>query len=87
VGGDKLWENDDQLAGLYAGNPTRSTNRPTTEAMLQAFKNIDLNVVTLQGRVYHHITPLSKLQWRTLALLDLPASIYTRLAGDSQNPP
>ena len=82
-----LQEQDTQLAGLYAGNPTRSTSRPTTEAMLQAFKNIDLNVVTLQGQVYHHITPLSKLQQRILALLDLPTSIYTRLAADSQNPP
>jgi len=43
------------------------------EAMLQAFKNIDLNVVTLEGQVYHHITPLSKLQQRIFALLDLPA--------------
>jgi transposase len=82
-----LQEQGTQLAGLYAGNPTRSTSRPTTEAMLQAFKNIDLNVVALKGQVYHYITPLSKLQRRILALLDLPASIYTRLAGDSQNPP
>jgi transposase len=82
-----IQEQDSPLPGLYAGNPTRSTRRPTTEAMLRAFENIDLSVVTLKGQTYHHITPLSKLQRRILALLDLPASIYTRLGRDSQNPP
>jgi transposase len=82
-----LAEQNENLPGLYAGNPTRSTNRPTTEAMLRAFKNIALSVVTVEGETYHHIAPLSKLQRRILALLDLPASIYTSLAKDSLNPP
>ena len=30
-----LEENGEKLSGLYSGNPTRATNRPTTEAMLQ----------------------------------------------------
>lgn len=31
---------NDSLAGLYAGNPKRSTNSPTAEKLLAAFKDI-----------------------------------------------
>lgn len=82
-----LAEQGEKLPGLYAGNPTRATKRPTTEALLRAFKNIYLNFVTVGGQTYHHLTPLSKLQRQILRLLDLPASIYTRLDMDSANPP
>ena len=82
-----LAERGDKLAGLYAGNPTRTTDRPTTEALLRAFKNIYLNFVMVGDQTYHHLTPLSKLQRNILHLLDLPASIYTRLDTDSANPP
>jgi len=75
------------LAGLYAGNPKRTTARPTAEALLGAFKEITLSVVTLEERVYRHLTPLSELQQRILTLLDLPLDIYTRLAPHSSNPP
>jgi transposase len=77
----------EKLPGLYAGNPTRATDHPTTEAMLRAFKNIYLNFVTVGGQSYQHLTPLSKLQRNILRLLDLPASIYTRLDVESANPP
>ena len=77
----------EKLPGLYAGNPTRATDHPTTEAMLRAFKNIYLNFVTVNGRTYQHLTPLSKLQRKILNLLDLPASIYTRLDVESANLP
>jgi transposase len=77
----------EKLPGLYAGNPTRATDHPTTEAMLRAFKNIYLNFITVAGQTYHHITPLSKLQRNILRLLDLPTSIYTRLDVESENSP
>lgn len=82
-----LAELGEKLRGLYAGNPTRATDHPTTEAMLRAFKNIYLNFVTVGGQTYHHLTPLSKLQRNILRLLDLPASIYTRLDAESANSP
>jgi len=81
-----LAEKNEKLSGLYAGNPTRATNRPTTEAMLQAFKDIFLSVVTVGGYTYRHLSPLSDLQQKVLALLSLPANIYTTLA-DSAIPP
>ncbi len=82
-----LAAHDEKLPGLFAGNPTRATDHPTTEAMLRAFKNIYLNFVTMGAQTYQHLTPLSKLQRNILRLLDLPASIYTRLDVESANPP
>lgn len=70
----------DPLVGLYPGNPTHATVRPTTERLLQAFQNITLTMVRTPTQTIYHITPLSPLQVRILALLDLPASIYTNLA-------
>jgi len=82
-----LAEQGEKLSGLYAGNPTRATDRPTTEAMLRSFKGISLSFVSVGGQTYRHITPLSPLQKNILTLLDLPESIYTRLAMDFENPP
>jgi transposase len=69
------------LNGLYAGNPKRQTARPTTERLLRAFRGITLTVVHLQDQTIRHVTPLSQLQQRILALLGLPASIYENLAS------
>jgi transposase len=81
-----LAEKNEKLGGLYAGNPARATDRPTTEAMLQAFKDIFLNFVTVAGHTYSHLSPLSVLQQKILVLLAFPANTYTRLS-DSPNPP
>ncbi len=76
------------LAGLYPGNPKQQTRRPTTERLLAAFKNITLSLVQLPGQNIVHITPLTPLQCRILALLDLPISIYADLAANTlPNPP
>ncbi|MBE7468670.1 MAG: IS1634 family transposase [Anaerolineales bacterium] len=68
------------LVGLYPGNPTRATARPTTERLLHAFQNVTLTLVQLPHQTIKHVTPLSPLQIRILTLLDLPISIYTDLA-------
>lgn len=67
------------LSGLYAGNPKRQTARPTTEPLLKAFRGTTLTVVHLPGQAIRHVTPLSPLQRRILALLGLPPSIYEDL--------
>ena len=81
----QLVEKKEGLAGLYAGNPKRTTTRPTTEAILKAFKGINLLVVRLDNQVHRHVTPLSGLQEKLLALLELPSDIYARLAIVSPN--
>ena len=83
----RLAETGEKLRGLYAGNPMRATDRPTTEAMLQGFKDIFLSFVTLGEQTYRHLTPLSELQLKILNLLCFPAGIYTRLVDHSANPP
>ncbi len=69
------------LAGLYPGNPKRATSRPSAELLLEAFKNLDLIIFPARPGTLRHLTPLSEVQQRILALLDLPQTTYTRLAG------
>ncbi|MBU4226115.1 MAG: IS1634 family transposase [Chloroflexi bacterium] len=83
----RLAETGEVLTGLYAGNPTRATDRPTTEAMLRCFEDIFLSFITLGEQTYRHLTPLSELQQKILNLLDFPVSIYTTLSADSKKPP
>jgi transposase len=83
----RLAEQKGRLAGLYAGNPKRTTSRPTAEALLESFKEITLSVITLSQQTLCHLTALSELQKQILALLDLPTDIYDRLTAISPQPP
>ena len=71
---------NDSLAGLYAGNPQRTTNRPTAEKLLAAFKDIILTAIYHQDSVTYFLNPLSALQSRILHLLGFDDSLYTDLA-------
>jgi transposase len=82
----RLADRHESLPGLYAGNPKRSTRRPTAEALLRAFQLIHLSVVTLGQQTHRHLTPLSELQQRILVLLDISPSIYDRLGAESLKP-
>lgn len=75
------------LAGLYAGNPKRGTARPTTEYLLKRFEGLTLTILQEGRRRRSHLTPLSRVQRRILALLNFPVDIYTRLCPDSYKPP
>lgn len=75
----RLADQHEHLAGLYAGNPKRTTPRPTAEALLGAFQGIHLSLVTLGQQLHRHLTPLSALQQRILALLDFSSDLYDQL--------
>jgi transposase len=75
------------LAGLYQDSPKHATARPTAERLLQAFKDLTLTTIHISGQVHRHLTPLSALQQRILALLDFSADVYTRLSAISENSP
>jgi transposase len=75
----RLADQQETLAGLYAGNPKRTTQRPTAEALLGAFQGIHLSLVTLGQQLHRHLTPLSALQQRILALLDFSSDLYDQL--------
>lgn len=83
----RLAQQEDELAGLYAGNPKRTTARPTAERILEAFKDLTLTLIHEPHRSLRHLTPLSDLQQRILILLDFAPEIYTRLCINSWKPP
>ncbi|MCZ7671705.1 MAG: hypothetical protein M5U34_33560 [Chloroflexi bacterium] len=74
---EALAEQKEELSGIYAGNPKRSTPRPTMERMLEVFDNINLSIVHLAGEVSCQVTPLTAVQERILSLLGLSATLYT----------
>ncbi|MCL1490824.1 MAG: IS1634 family transposase [Pseudanabaena sp. Salubria-1] len=82
-----LFLEQSSLAGLYAGNPKRSTTQPTTERILAAFKEITLVLIDYGTELYAHLTSLSPLQQKILQLLNFPIEIYTRLLLQSDHPP
>ena len=82
----RLADQHEGIAGLYAGNPKRTTARPTAEALVQAVQLIHLSVVTLGQQAHWHLTPLSALQKRILGLLDRSSTIYDRLGAESPKP-
>lgn len=82
----RLAETQSKLAGLYVGNPKRATAFPTAEALLQAFKDIFLNIAHLGNQANRYISPLSDLQIRILALLGFPQDIYLVLAAECSEP-
>jgi hypothetical protein len=73
------------LAGLYAGNPKRATTHPTTKRLLEAFQ--EMTLVREPHQTRRHVTALSPLQQRVLALLEFTPTMYTKLCGDSSEPP
>ena len=83
----RLAQEGEVLTGLYAGNPKRATARPTTERVLEAFRGITLTILVEPDQTRRHVTALSPLQQRILALLDVLPTIYTQLCGDSSQPP
>lgn len=76
-----------ELAGLYAGNPKRSTPHPTAEKLLASFKEITLVLIHARGEVYVDLTSLNLLQQRILQLMNFSTEIYTRLGPQSDDPP
>jgi len=79
----RLAEQHEELAGLFAGNPTRRTSQPTTERLLEAFDEVTLTIVHAPGFTQRHVTPLSPLQQQILALFGLSPAVYLRLVDDS----
>src|SRR5216683_8131345 len=76
-----------KLAGLYAGNPQRETDRPTAERLLEAFQDITLTIIKGPHQTERHVTALRPLQQRILEILGFSSALYTRLGTISSEPP
>ena len=70
-----------ELPGLYAGNPKRSTQQPTAELLLRAFRGITLTIIDIDQVRRRFLSPLSELQQRILQLLATADEIYLSLTG------
>lgn len=80
-----LAQEQEVLAGLYDGQPSRTTSRPTGKRILRAFARAQLTLTRVQvgPTSFWHLTPLSPLHERLLYHLRLPPSLYTALADNS----
>ncbi len=77
---ERLAKENRKLSDIYAGNPHRATDRPTSEQMLDHFVNITLTTIYIAGQaVFAHLTALTSSQKEILSLLNLPTSLYTDL--------
>ena len=74
------------LTGLFAGQPKRATDQPTTERLLKAFDRIILTTIQTGQQVQRFLTPLSELQHTILRHLDCPRNLYTQLVPNLPNP-
>jgi len=75
------------LTGLYKGQPKQATARPTAERVLAQFEGTTLTIIEQAGQRLYHVTPLSDVQQRILALLEIPQTSYTKLAANLSQPP
>lgn len=78
-----LQQTGESLSGLYPGNPTRATTRPTTEKLLKAFENLTLTLIRARGEWYGDVTPLNPLPSKILTFLGLSPEIYSGLVENS----
>ena len=81
-----LAQRQESLAGLNPASRTQTTTRPTTERVIALFQNITRTQLVHAGTRLAHVTPLTPVQERILALLHLPADLYARLASPDPQP-
>jgi hypothetical protein len=79
-------ESERQIRGLYAGQATRATARPTTELMLEAFDGVSMMIgKNEKGETLAWLTPLNELQKRIIELVGFSQEIYLRPVTHFQN--
>ena len=78
-----LQQSGESLKGLYPGNPTRATTRPSSEKLLKAFDNLTLTLIQARRAWYGDVTSLNPLQSKILTFLGLSPEIYSGLVENS----
>jgi transposase len=81
----ELAEAQEELPGLYPGQPKRKTARPTAVRILKAIVRMEITVVVPRpGKGgTGSMTALPPLLDRLLALMHLPGTLYTQFASDT----
>ena len=80
-----LQEQQTALVGLNPASRTQATDKPTTERVIRAFRNLTVTVVTGAGWEQRHVSSLNDTQQQILALFGLPSDLYTRLGQSPGN--
>lgn len=75
----------EELAGLYPGQRTRTTDRPTAKRVLEAIAGLGLTLTRVEDgeESRWHLTTLPVLVSRVLGYLGLSEEVYTRLVINS----
>ncbi|MGZ3386322.1 MAG: IS1634 family transposase, partial [Isosphaeraceae bacterium] len=75
----------EQLPGLYPGQASRTTDRPTASRVLSAIARAGITATRVDDGDDRrwHLTPLPHLVNRVLAYLGLAETVYTRIAINS----
>ncbi len=81
-----LCQRGETLVGLNPASATQATQRPTTERVVHAFRNITRISLIHAGQTHRHVTPLTPLQQQILSLLRLQADLYARLGTAAPQP-
>jgi hypothetical protein len=78
-------QDGENLAGLYPGQPKRTTDRPTAKRVLEAIDGAGLTLTCVGSGAgcRWHLTTLPVLVERVLSYLGLSEEVYTRLAINS----
>jgi len=84
---ERLRQERTRLQGIYAGQPGRTTDRPSAELLLGVLKTISISVVEVNGRIHALLSPLTEVQKRLLELWDLPADLYENIECRFPEPP
>jgi len=75
-----LSEAEEELSGLYEGQPKRQTNQPTAVRWLKAISRMEITITRMETEkeVQWHLTDLPPLLKRILKLLDLSPRLYNQ---------
>ena len=80
-----LAEAEEELRGLYEGQPQRSTGQPTAVRWLKAISRMEITAtrVELGDNIQWHLTDMPSLLERIMNLLQLSPDLYTCLSKEA----
>ncbi|MFK7979927.1 MAG: transposase [Saprospiraceae bacterium] len=69
-----------ELAGIYAGNPTRKSKKPSAKMLLSRFKEISISIFLENDKpILFALTTVDTIQLEILKLLGLPVDLYNQI--------
>lgn len=79
-----LQQSGETLVGLFEGQKSRATDRPTARRLLRAFHRQEITLIRIRGpgQNLNHLAPLPPLLSTILRHLGLGDNVYTDLADD-----